>query len=120
MKKQKTNPSESSPSSHADNNPLTGHPSTATSNNGAEKELKSIQSGLLSRTFSFGKLAVRAGSSLAGQFLQNKNMEAGSEDLKKFLIEQALMLNRELGKLKGTALKAGQMLSVYGEHFLPP
>ncbi len=87
---------------------------------GYEKELKSVQSGLFSRTFSLAKMTLKAGSSYAGQVLQNRNLNSDSDDFKNFMVSQALMLNRELGKLKGTALKAGQMLSVYGEHFLPP
>ena len=33
--------------------------------------------------------------------------------------EQADYLVGELGKLKGSVVKVGQMLALYGEHFLP-
>jgi predicted unusual protein kinase regulating ubiquinone biosynthesis (AarF/ABC1/UbiB family) len=42
----------------------------------------------------------------------------GQED-KNYWVKQALSLTKELGELKGSVMKAGQMLSVYGEHFLP-
>src|SRR5690606_19398227 len=38
----------------------------------------------------------------------------------KLLQNQAALLSNELGELKGSLMKAGQMLSMYGEHFLPP
>lgn len=42
------------------------------------------------------------------------------ERLKALLISQIELLTRELGQLKGSVMKVGQMLSMYGEHFLPP
>lgn len=36
------------------------------------------------------------------------------------LEEQAREIARELGSLKGSVMKVGQLLSMYGEHFLPP
>ncbi len=36
------------------------------------------------------------------------------------LTEKVQVLAQELGKLKGSALKLGQLLSTYGEHLLPP
>lgn len=37
------------------------------------------------------------------------------------LTEQARILTQELGKLKGSAMKVGQLLALYGEHmYLPP
>lgn len=38
---------------------------------------------------------------------------------KEFLFERAGQVSRDLGELKGSLMKAGQMLSMYGEHFLP-
>ena len=38
----------------------------------------------------------------------------------RFLMDQATRLATELGKLKGSLQKAGQLFSIYGEHFLPP
>ncbi len=42
------------------------------------------------------------------------------EKLKKILGKNAQFIAKELGQLKGTVMKAGQMLSMFGERFLPP
>lgn len=39
---------------------------------------------------------------------------------KSFLTERAKSFTQDLGELKGSLMKAGQMLSMFGEHFLPP
>lgn len=40
--------------------------------------------------------------------------------LQRKLEEQAREITKELGALKGSVMKVGQLLSMYGEHFLPP
>ncbi|MEQ1723452.1 MAG: AarF/ABC1/UbiB kinase family protein, partial [Pseudobdellovibrio sp.] len=40
-------------------------------------------------------------------------------NLDEFINSQAINLTKEFGELKGSVMKAGQMLSMYGEHFLP-
>ena len=42
------------------------------------------------------------------------------EKWQQFLTSQAKVFSRELGELKGSLMKAGQMISMYGELFLPP
>jgi predicted unusual protein kinase regulating ubiquinone biosynthesis (AarF/ABC1/UbiB family) len=49
-----------------------------------------------------------------------RDEQGRSEAALKMLQEQLALLTEELGKLKGSAMKAGQMLSMYGEYFLPP
>lgn len=49
--------------------------------------------------------------------LTTQNPQALSSRL---LFDQAKILAEQLGELKGSVMKVGQMLSVYGEHFLPP
>ncbi|MGZ6472855.1 MAG: ABC1 kinase family protein [Bdellovibrio sp.] len=49
-----------------------------------------------------------------------KNKEDRDESWKRLLQNQASLISTELGELKGSLMKAGQMLSMYGEHFLPP
>lgn len=39
---------------------------------------------------------------------------------KQVMSEQAQYLVQEIGKLKGSIVKIGQMMALYGEHFLPP
>lgn len=90
------------------------------------KSLKNIKSGLISRSLSLAKLTVGAGASLAGRkvksFLQNNSTdsEKKQELWRSFLQDQARTWADELGELKGSLMKAGQMLSILGEHFLPP
>ena len=90
------------------------------------KSLRNIKSGLISRSLSLAKLTVGAGASLAGRkvksFRQNNSTdsEKKQELWKSFLQDQARTWAEELGELKGSLMKAGQMLSILGEHFLPP
>ena len=58
-----------------------------------------------------------AGNSVSGMFL---NKEARTARNQIFMEEQAHYLAEELGKLKGSVVKIGQMLAIYGEHILPP
>ncbi|MGZ3726726.1 MAG: ABC1 kinase family protein [Pseudobdellovibrio sp.] len=76
------------------------------------KKLSKLKTGLLSRTLSIAKLGVNAGLSYAATKMTNSSVDD-------YMNSQAVNLVRELGELKGSMMKAGQMLSVYGEHFLP-
>ncbi|MGP9828499.1 ABC1 kinase family protein [Psychrobacter sp. AOP1-A1-60] len=58
-----------------------------------------------------------AGNSVSGMFL---NKEARTARNQAFMETQANYLATELGKLKGSVVKIGQMLAIYGEHILPP
>ena len=58
-----------------------------------------------------------AGNSVSGIFL---NKEARTARNQVFMEAQANYLAEELGKLKGSVVKIGQMLAIYGEHILPP
>lgn len=69
------------------------------------------------------KMTVNAGASLAGHNIKktfSNDKVAHQASWKKFLMNQASSISSELGELKGSLMKAGQMLSMYGEHFLPP
>jgi len=85
------------------------------------KELTKIKSSVFSRSLSLAKLTVQAGASIAQHGVTNvlKNKEQKQENWKILLKGQAAALSSELGELKGSLMKAGQMLSMYGEHFLP-
>lgn len=84
--------------------------------------LEKIKSSGLSRGLSLLQLTVSSGSSLMG--LKVGDLFSSKENRKKrfdtFLGKQVFQLVEELGQLKGSIMKAGQLLSVYGEHFLPP
>ena len=87
-----------------------------------KKEIKSLRTGTFSRGFSIAKLGFQAGAKAAGHAVGNLMASETAQAIRKksHLLEQAALLSKELGQLKGSLMKAGQMLSVYGEHFLPP
>ena len=76
------------------------------------KKLSKLKTGLFSRSLSIAKFGMNAGINYAATKITN-----GSVD--DYMNLQAVKLTQELGELKGSMMKAGQMLSVYGEHFLP-
>ena len=85
------------------------------------KPLKKIKSGFFDRSLSLTRFAVQSGASLAFNSLKGLLTDADTRDLQfKLLLEaQAKLLSKELGNLKGSLMKVGQMLALYGEHFLP-
>ncbi len=87
-----------------------------------KKELDSIKSKLLSRGFSLAKITLQAGTRAASHSLSQwaYSREEKDDRLSRYLTSQIQMLAGELGQLKGSLMKAGQLLSTYGEHFLPP
>ncbi len=87
-----------------------------------KKTLKNIKSGFFSRSLSLAKLTVGASASLATQKITHllKNQNQKDAAWLEFLSSQAQIFSKEVGELKGSLMKAGQMLSVLGEHFLPP
>lgn len=89
---------------------------------GGMKSLSSIRSDLLSRGVSLAKMTASAGAKMAqsklGEMLTGE--DASGERAKKLLVSQAQLFAKEMGQLKGSLMKVGQMLSMYGEHFLPP
>lgn len=86
------------------------------------KKIKNLKTGALSRSLSLAGLGLRAGAKMAGHAMGNLMASETAKGLRKksLLLEQAALFASELGELKGSLMKAGQMLSVYGEHFLPP
>ena len=58
-----------------------------------------------------------AGNSVSGVFLDKEARTARNQA---FMESQAQYVAEELGKLKGSVVKIGQMLAMYGEHVLPP
>jgi predicted unusual protein kinase regulating ubiquinone biosynthesis (AarF/ABC1/UbiB family) len=84
--------------------------------------MSSIRSGILMRGLALAKLTMGAGSRLASHKIENlfSGADPSGQRLRDVLLSQAKALAEELGQLKGSVMKVGQMLSVYGEHFLPP
>jgi len=86
------------------------------------KKLGKIKSSVFSRSLALAKLTVNTGASLASHSVSTllSNADTKNEKWNSFLKGRAREFSNELGQLKGSLIKAGQMLSMYGEHFLPP
>ncbi len=87
-----------------------------------DKKLGKIKSSVLSRGLSLARMTINTSASLATHGVTHlfSSEEKKSETWKALLKDQSRILSQELGQLKGSLMKAGQMLSMYGEHFLPP
>lgn len=87
-----------------------------------KKPLKGIKSGVFSRGLALAKVSVsvsaRAATHAVGNLFASETEK--TERLKELLTTQIAALSQELGQLKGSLMKVGQMISMYGEHFLPP
>ncbi len=78
-----------------------------------KETIKKIRTTLFSRGVRLAKASIKAGSLTATQWLSaDGTKKPGWINQFEFLIE-------ELGQLKGTAMKVGQTLSMFGEHLLP-
>lgn len=93
-----------------------------TKNDNSKKELKSIPSGSFSRSLSLLGMSISSGAKFIGYKASDvlRDKLSKPERWQNYLMEQAQILASELGKLKGSAMKIGQVLSLYGEQFLPP
>ena len=85
------------------------------------KTVKRVKTGSFERRFSMAKAGVFAGAKYAtlsaGAFFTPKDKR--EERRKEILSQQAQELVEELGQLKGSVVKIGQMMALFGEHFLP-
>ncbi len=86
------------------------------------KEIHRIKSGPFSRNFALARISVTAGARVAthalGALFMDKKSARISRD--KMWGEQLDMIVEELGRLKGSLMKAGQFISMYGDYFFPP
>jgi predicted unusual protein kinase regulating ubiquinone biosynthesis (AarF/ABC1/UbiB family) len=73
------------------------------------------------RNLALTKLGFGAGTQIVAHSVMNifRGRVERSEADREFYVKQAQVLADELGRLKGSVLKAGQMLSLYGQYFLP-
>ncbi|MGB4342412.1 MAG: AarF/UbiB family protein, partial [Moraxellaceae bacterium] len=85
-------------------------------------EMKRLKTGAFERRFSMAKAgfiaSTRLAAGAAGSMFASPEEREGKR--RRAMAEQAQYLVRELGKLKGSVVKIGQMMALYGEHFLPP
>lgn len=91
------------------------------SSNQPKKTLKRVKTGSFERRFSMAKAGFVASTRLAAQSAGNlfTAKDKREERQKEILSRQAHYLASEIGKLKGSIVKIGQMMALYGEHFLP-
>jgi predicted unusual protein kinase regulating ubiquinone biosynthesis (AarF/ABC1/UbiB family) len=74
------------------------------------------------RNVALTRMGVAAGAQIAAHEFANLFRGAASRTAsdRAFYAQQARALAGELGQLKGSVMKVGQMLSLYGQYFLPP
>ena len=84
-------------------------------------KLKQLKTSSMDRRLSIAKASFLAGTrwaaSSAGSMFSSESEK--EKKRKKAMKEQADYLVAEIGKLKGSIVKIGQMMALYGEHFLP-
>lgn len=86
-----------------------------------EDRLKRIKTGRWERQWSITKAGLTAGAQASAGMLGSAFLPSSLRSLqqKKILSEQSQYLANELGKLKGSVVKVGQIMALYGEHILP-
>ncbi|GLQ32150.1 ABC1 kinase family protein [Litoribrevibacter albus] len=86
-----------------------------------KKHVEKIRTGSFERKFLMAKAGLVAGtryaSKSAGAMLKRQDQRRKAH--KRALSQEAHYLVEELGKLKGSVVKIGQMMALYGELFLP-
>lgn len=84
------------------------------------KKHRGLKGSGLPRTLSVSLAGIRAGGALAVDSVMQRVMGRGPDDEdSEFARREARRFVQELGKLKGTYIKIGQMLALFGEQFLP-
>lgn len=88
---------------------------------GGKGSISSLKTRPLERNIAMTMLGLGAGGKIAAHSIANLFRDESSRERadKDFYKRQAEILADELGKLKGSVMKAGQMLSLYGQYFLP-
>lgn len=84
--------------------------------------LDKIHSSVFMRGLSLARMTLNTSAQLATHGVSTlfSSEEKKAENWRNLLKGQAKIIANELGQLKGSLMKAGQLLSMYGEHFLPP
>lgn len=89
--------------------------------NGAKGSIPALKTQPLERGVALTRLGVGAGAKIMAHSIANifRGEVERSDANREFYRRQAQMLADQLGHLKGSVMKAGQMLSLYGQYFLP-
>ncbi|MFB2538360.1 MULTISPECIES: ABC1 kinase family protein [unclassified Acinetobacter] len=84
-------------------------------------QLEQLKTSAFDRRFSLAKASFLAGTRWATANASSLFGDQSSREQKRkqALSQQAQYLVDEIGKLKGSVVKIGQMMALYGEHFLP-
>ncbi|MCK0106137.1 AarF/ABC1/UbiB kinase family protein [Marinobacter sp. S0848L] len=85
------------------------------------KSVSRIKTGSFERRLSLTKAGLFAGTRMASHMATNwfSSKENRDQRHRAMLSSQSRFLVDELGKLKGSVVKIGQVMALYGEHFLP-
>ncbi len=85
------------------------------------KSVSRIKTGSFERRLSLTRAGLFAGTRVASHMATNwfNNKETREQRHRAMLSSQARFLVDELGRLKGSVVKIGQVMALYGEHFLP-
>ncbi len=83
--------------------------------------MASLKTRPLERNIALTKLGLGAGTKIVAHSIMNifRGEVERTESNRDFYRKQATILADELGQLKGSVMKAGQMLSLFGQYFLP-
>ena len=85
------------------------------------KKPRGLKSRAIPRGLAVSLAGIRAGGALAMDGAMQKLMRRNPDDGdSQFAQREARRFVHELGKLKGTYVKIGQLMALFGEHFLPP
>ncbi len=87
----------------------------------AKPSMQELTTDPAARNWALARLGVTTGTRIALHSVGNLFRDRAARDAsdRSFYRQQAQVLADELGRLKGSVMKAGQMLSLYGQYFLP-
>lgn len=84
------------------------------------KKRNKYRARVVPRSLSVSLAGLRAGGALAVDSAVQRVMQRGNGENSSFARREAQRFVQELGRLKGTYIKIGQMLALFGEQILPP
>jgi predicted unusual protein kinase regulating ubiquinone biosynthesis (AarF/ABC1/UbiB family) len=89
---------------------------------GKKPEIAGVKASVFGRGLAVARLSVRSTAKAATYALGSlfADERTAGERRERFLAEQTEALVDELGRLKGSLMKAGQFLSMYGDYFVSP
>ena len=92
------------------------------SKNGGKPSIRRLKTRPRDRNWAMTRMGLSAGAQFAAHTVGNlfRSDDDRDERNRAFYQQQAQVLADQLGQLKGSVMKAGQMLSLYGQYFLPP